>query len=1198
MASSQILLKLTEEKIAKYKEDIKNKEEMSQKITDILTQEYEERFSEILTLSKDQFFQNITKGVFSTLEDIYTNIIKEDEKLETLIDENMKNFKNQYDYNYNILKNEWENYNKDKNGYNYVNRYRKHCFDDNDYACHSCDKDSKFVLISSNNNDNFDYVICSNCQKVYKSSLFLCKCFHCDEEYYSQLLSNEVNLELFLATWKKYHCPQLINNKMICIKCKSPIYLNMKTGLLNCINKECNFVSKPRRISWICSNCKKDFSSGAKVYNPLELDIIQKVIKKTLLLKHRAYPNFMPCCKLNVHFTEFYHKKNCQGILYLGKNKNNELIIVCQKCRAINYYDKFIWTCPKCQNKFRVLYDKNDNNKNEKSNNENKNIINKKEKENNHIYNNYKSRHKLNYNKFKIKEIIMDNKDKNGNERKIENQNIIEKAKKDDNKNENEEKENNENNENKKFYKFNYLQKKKEKKIKNDKKQNDDNDIKELIRKNSLKQLIDTPTKKKNNSKSNVFHKVKKYQSFRYRRQYRLNTDKAKPVNFLSNDNNLIQRFKIQNNFGNAKSTLTCNINDSNQNKDSILVNDNNSNIIENKTLGPLKFEENKVETNGTSMEKKPKYFQRFMKLKKDEKILIDKRRSAMMNFREFRKKKNLEKDNNKIKQEEKNEEQEEKNIKQEEKNVEQEEKNVKKEEKNVKQEEKNSNKDGKKINITTLGEKKDKDNDKKEINGNEKDNLAKKSAHFKRFLFLRRPKISLFDSSKNNNQDKNNCRGLSLKNLNTNSKMMERMNGNKNTPTLSSSSSFSEKMDKLNNAKISKEKSKISTKVDSIDGNKKEKRDYQEENEVEEFEVVKDKEEKDNNKKNEKEEKEESNEKSEKEEEDKGEEDNERKEDSDQDSDPSDSKKSKIQGVSDHHFSQLTKKINHILENCKINQFNIEDYKVNRKLGEGSYGIIHCVTNEKTQEKFALKKIVAYSLKKIAELIKEFELVHLCNHPNILKIYGLNINLLDHTTYSLKVLMEKAERDWDRDIRRRSHEKNYYTEEELISIMRQITSALLYMQEKLNISHRDIKPQNVLIFEGGIYKLADFGEAKEIKLSKNMNTLRGTELYMSPALYNGLKANKDDIIHDTYKSDLFSLGFCLIYAATMNFDFLYELRIADNTNEIRKKINERLKSQFSEKFINVISKMVELDENKRYNFKELYEEISKNFGN
>ena len=302
----------------------------------------------------------------------------------------------------------------------------------------------------------------------------------------------------------------------------------------------------------------------------------------------------------------------------------------------------------------------------------------------------------------------------------------------------------------------------------------------------------------------------------------------------------------------------------------------------------------------------------------------------------------------------------------------------------------------------------------------------------------------------------------------------------------------------------------------------------------------------------------------------------------------------SKIPGMSDDLYSQIIQQINTILSSCKIPRFNLEDYQINRKIGEGSYGIIHSLINNKTNEQFALKKIIAQSIQKVSEFVKEFELVNICQHSNILKIYGLNINLLDHSTYSIQVLMEKAERDWNRDIKRRAQEEKYYTEKELLSIMKQLTLALLYMKEKLNIAHRDIKPQNVLIFKNGIFKLADFGEAKEIKINKNLNTLRGTELYMSPALYNGLKINKDDIEHDPFKSDLFSLGFCFIYAATMDFNLLYYLRNIDNDIEIKKKLRKNLNNKYSEKFIGIITRMVELDENKRCDFKELNEEIDR----
>ena len=234
------------------------------------------------------------------MEDLYTESFKEDSKFQELFNDKFKNIEDKYEENFNFLRNEWTNNNKNKSDKNYLYRYRKHCFNDSEYASHNCtNKDAKFIIISKNNKE---FVICSNCQKVYKSSFILCKCFHCDEEYYSEKLPEDENIDSFQATWKDYHCPQLINNKMSCIKCKSSFFLNMKTGMLNCTNKNCQFISKPKRILWSCINCKKDFTSEAKVYNPLDKEIIYKVIKQTLLLKHRAHPKKMPCCKLNVFF--------------------------------------------------------------------------------------------------------------------------------------------------------------------------------------------------------------------------------------------------------------------------------------------------------------------------------------------------------------------------------------------------------------------------------------------------------------------------------------------------------------------------------------------------------------------------------------------------------------------------------------------------------------------------------------------------------------------------------------------------------------------------------------------------------------------------------------------------------------------------------------------------------------------------------
>ena len=304
----------------------------------------------------------------------------------------------------------------------------------------------------------------------------------------------------------------------------------------------------------------------------------------------------------------------------------------------------------------------------------------------------------------------------------------------------------------------------------------------------------------------------------------------------------------------------------------------------------------------------------------------------------------------------------------------------------------------------------------------------------------------------------------------------------------------------------------------------------------------------------------------------------------------------SKIPGMSESLYNHVMKRISNITSKCTIPMMNIEDYTLVKKIGEGSYGIIFKAIGKKDNKEFALKKIISNKLQKIGEFIKEFDLVYSCHHENIMKIYSYCIRILDSTTYALYVLMELSDGDWDNEIKSRLMQRKNYTEKELINILFQISSALLYIEQNFHISHRDIKPQNVLVFPGGKYKMADFGEAKETKVMRQRNTLRGTELYMSPALYNGLKHEMNDVSHNPFKSDVFSLGFCFLYAAALNFNLLYQVRDIIDSKSINIILHKYLSKIYSEKFIVLLNSMLEVDESKRYDFFDIKTYIEKNF--
>ena len=295
--------------------------------------------------------------------------------------------------------------------------------------------------------------------------------------------------------------------------------------------------------------------------------------------------------------------------------------------------------------------------------------------------------------------------------------------------------------------------------------------------------------------------------------------------------------------------------------------------------------------------------------------------------------------------------------------------------------------------------------------------------------------------------------------------------------------------------------------------------------------------------------------------------------------------------------YDKVQKNVKLLIKKSHLPLFNPDLYKIERKIGEGTNGYIFQVVSMENNKRYAMKKLIANNLIALKYLIKEFDLIYDVYHPNILNIYAMNIKCFDVKNFSLCVLMEIGKTDWDFEIAEHLDARKYYTEEELISILKQLTSALLYLQRDKKIAHRDIKPENVLIFENNVYKIGDFGEAKGTASNNNkLNTLRGTDIYMSPILYRGLQLSKEDVVHNMYKSDVFSLGYSFLYAASLNHDIINEIRNLDDPEKIKNVLFKMMKPRYSDTFINIILKMINLDENTRIDFIGLDKLINKFF--
>ena len=282
-------------------------------------------------------------------------------------------------------------------------------------------------------------------------------------------------------------------------------------------------------------------------------------------------------------------------------------------------------------------------------------------------------------------------------------------------------------------------------------------------------------------------------------------------------------------------------------------------------------------------------------------------------------------------------------------------------------------------------------------------------------------------------------------------------------------------------------------------------------------------------------------------------------------------------------------------------NKINSNNYKNLKILGHGSYGKIYLVEDIKAKTKYAMKKLIIGDSLELKDNQDEYNMImkitELYPELNIIHVFGTETKKFDDYNYVFYVLMEVANCDWEKELMNRAKNKAYYTEEELFFILESLVDTFSYLQQ-IGICHRDIKPQNILCFGEKGYKISDFGEAKyrkkwrlqqsEIEYTA-MQTIRGTELYMSPILYVALKtAPNKGANHNVFKSDVFSLGMCFLFASCLDYKCLYSVRRATDMNKLRAVIEQYVNKRYSQNFIEILLWMLHLNEKERPDFIEL----------
>ena len=183
------------------------------------------------------------------------------------------------------------------------------------------------------------------------------------------------------------------------------------------------------------------------------------------------------------------------------------------------------------------------------------------------------------------------------------------------------------------------------------------------------------------------------------------------------------------------------------------------------------------------------------------------------------------------------------------------------------------------------------------------------------------------------------------------------------------------------------------------------------------------------------------------------------------------------------------------------------------------------------------LKQQIHSDIREVSKAMQEAITFMALQHPNIVKMYDFYVESHGKTGFVSNLVMERMERDLAEEVYRRTRKEKRWEEWELVEMMRDVVKALNYA-EKQGVSHRDIKPQNILI-TGNIVKIADFGSAKRhLNLFPASDSLQGSFLYLSPELKRiyeeHLRKGPQKCSYDSTKSDIYSLGVTFLELALL----------------------------------------------------------------
>ena len=221
-------------------------------------------------------------------------------------------------------------------------------------------------------------------------------------------------------------------------------------------------------------------------------------------------------------------------------------------------------------------------------------------------------------------------------------------------------------------------------------------------------------------------------------------------------------------------------------------------------------------------------------------------------------------------------------------------------------------------------------------------------------------------------------------------------------------------------------------------------------------------------------------------------------------------------------------------------------EWKLVEKIGEGSFGKVYkAKRTERGRSFYSAIKIISipgskgeldsvrsemnneqstreYFRNLVEDCVQEiYTMEHFCGNSHVVSFEDFKVvEYLDEIGWDISIRMEYLTSFMDYCTGKE------LTEKEVIKLGCDLAMALIYCR-KLNIIHRDVKPENIFVSRFGDFKLGDFGIAREQAPTMSNMSKKGTYSYMAPEIYKGEKYDSS--------IDIYSLGIVLYKLMNQN---------------------------------------------------------------